>query len=134
MSLFNNDDLKKPISYKMALIMIMVCLIFCFQVFVFFTNGNQLPKVNYIKKEITELKDEIKSVYKTQELLNQKIDTFNLKIKEIHQVVSSNNVKLENLKKDEKIQIDNFKSYDASMYERYFAERYTKNKVPDTIK
>ena len=41
---------------------------------------------------------------------------------------------IDNLKKDEKTKIDNFKSYDARMYERYFTERYAKKPGTATIK
>jgi len=107
----------------------MVCLIFCFQVFNLFSNGNEVQKVNYIKKEITNLKDEVKSIQESEKALDKKIDTFNLQIKNIHQAVTINNTKIENLKKYEKVQIDKFKSYDARMWEKYFADRYANKTI-----
>jgi len=106
--------------------MIMICLVFCFQVFNLFSNGNEAIKVDYIKKEIKGLKDDVNEIYKSEKALDKKIDTFNYEIKNIHEAVTINNTKIENLKKYEKIQIDKFKSYDARMWERYFADRYSK--------
>jgi hypothetical protein len=62
--------------------------------------------------------------------MGKKIDSFNIGIQRINEAVNTNNIKIDNLKKNEKIQIDNFKSYDARMWEQYFADRYAK--VPTT--
>ena len=105
---------------------------FCFQVFNLFSNGNEVQKVNYIKKEITNLKDEVEAIHESEKALDKKIDTFNLEIKNIHEAVTINNTKIENLKKYEKVQIDKFKSYDARMWEQYFADRYAKKIISAT--
>ena len=110
----------------MTLLMIMLCLVFALQVFTLFNNGNEVNKVNYIKKEINSLKDEVGNIYKSEKALDKKIDTFNIRISQIHEAVKINNGKIDNLKKNGKIQIDNFRSYDALMWERYFADRYSK--------
>lgn len=118
------ENLKNALSNKMTLLILMMCLVFCFQVFNLFSNGNEVQKVNYIKKEITNLKDEINSIHESEKALDKKIDTFNTRIQRIHEAVTINNIKIENLKRYEKTQIDKFKSYDARMWEKYFADRY----------
>jgi len=120
----NMENLKNILSNKLNFLMILVAGIFCFQVFSLFSKGEETQKVDYIKKEIILLKDEIKAIYESEKALDKKIDTFNTRIQRIHEVVKINNVKIENLKKYEKNQIDKFKSYDARMWEKYFAERY----------
>ena len=120
------EDVKNSLSNKMTLLMIMLCLVFSLQLFTLFDNGSEVKKVNYIKKEIIALKDEVDSIRKSEKALDKKIDTFNIRIAQIHEAVKVNNIKIDNLKKYEKIQIDNFKSYDALMWERYFADRYSK--------
>lgn len=124
------ENLKNALSNKLNLLMILVAGIFCFQVFSLFSNGNEVQKVNYIKKEIVALKDEINNIYEAEHALDKKIDTFNIQIQGIHEAVTINNTKIENLKKDEKTKIDNFKSYDARKWEQYFAKRYAKKTVP----
>ena len=128
------DELKSILSNKLNLIMILVAIIFCFQVFNLFSNGNQIQKVNYIKKEILNLKDDVKEIYKTENAMGKKIDSFNIGIQRINEAVNTNNIKIDNLKKNEKIQIDNFKSYDARMWEQYFADRYAKVSTTPAIK
>ena len=118
------EDLKNILSNKLNFVMILVAGIFCFQVFSLFSKGKEAQKVDYIKKEIILLKDEIKAIYESEKALDKKIDTFNTRIKRIHEAVNINNVKIENLKKYEKTQIDKFKSYDARMWEKYFTDRY----------
>lgn len=120
------ENIKNALSYKMTLLMIMICLVFCFQVFNLFSNQNESLKVNYIKKEINSLKDDVNNIYNSEKALDKKIDTFNYEIKNIHQAVTVNNTKIDNLKKYEKVQINKFKSYDARMWEQYFTDRYSK--------
>jgi peptidoglycan hydrolase CwlO-like protein len=126
------ENLKNALSNKMTLLLLMVCLVFCFQVFNLFSNGNEVQKVNYIKEEITNLKDEVEAIHESEKALDKKIDTFNLEIKNVHKAITINNTKIEKLKRDEKIQIDKFKSYDARMWEQYFADRYAKKIISAT--
>jgi hypothetical protein len=125
------ENVKNALSNKMTLLMIMICLVFSFQVFNLFSNGTEAIKVDYIKKEINGLKDDVNEIYKSEKALDKKIDTFNYEIKNIHEAVTINNTKIENLKKYEKVQIDKFKSYDARMWEKYFADRYA-SKITNT--
>jgi septal ring factor EnvC (AmiA/AmiB activator) len=118
------ENIKNILSDKLNLLLIMSGLYLCFMLFSLFSKGEEEQKVDYIKKEITLLKDEIKAIYESEKALDKKIDTFNTRIQRIHEAVNINNIKIENLKKYEKTQIDKFKSYDARMWEKYFAERY----------
>lgn len=122
------ENLKNILSNKLNFVIILMAIIFCFQVFSLFKTGQEAQKVDYIKKEITLLKDDIKAIYESEKALDKKIDTFNIRINQIHEVVKINNIKIDKLKKDEKIEIDKFKSYDARMYERYFTDRYKTKK------
>ncbi len=116
----------------MTLLMIMICLVFSFQVFNLFSNSTESVKVDYIKKEINGLKDDVNEIHKAEKALDKKIDTFNYEIKNIHEAVTINNTKIENLKKYEKVQNDKFKSYDARMWEKYFADRYASKSTNST--
>ena len=122
------ENIKNVLSNKINLVLILAGLILIFQLFGVLSNGREALKVNYIKQEISNLKDDVEEIYKYEKALDEKIDTFNIRIKQIHEVVKINNVKIDKLKKDEKIQIDKFKSYDARMYERYFTDRYKTKK------
>jgi seryl-tRNA synthetase len=120
------EELKKILSNKINLLLIIAGFLLVFQLYNVVGNGREALKVNYIKEEISNLKDEVEEIHKSEKALDKKIDTFNLEIKNVHQAVNINNTKIENLKRDEKIQIDKFKSYDADMWERYFTDRYSK--------
>ena len=120
------EDLKNILSNRINLLLIIAGLLLVFQLFNLVGNGREALKVNYIKEEISNLKDEVEEIHKSEKALDKKIDTFNLEIKNVHNAVNINNTKIENLKRDEKIQIDKFRSYDADMWERYFADRYSK--------
>jgi seryl-tRNA synthetase len=120
------EDLKNILSNRINLLLIIAGLLLVFQLFSVVGKGREALKVNYIKEEISKLKEDVDEIYKTEKALDKKIDTFNLEIKNVHNAVNINNTKIENLKRDEKIQIDKFKSYDADMWERYFTDRYSK--------
>jgi peptidoglycan hydrolase CwlO-like protein len=120
------EDLKNILSNRINVLLIIAGLLLVFQLFSVVGNGREALKVNYIKEEISNLKDEVEEIHKSEKALDKKIDTFNLEIKNVHNAVNINNTKIENLKRDEKIQIDKFKSYDADMWERYFTDRYSK--------
>jgi peptidoglycan hydrolase CwlO-like protein len=120
------EDLKNILSNRINLLLIIAGLLLVFQLYNVVGNGREALKVNYIKEEISNLKDEVEEIHKSEKALDKKIDTFNLEIKNVHNAVNINNTKIENLKRDEKIQIDKFKSYDANMWERYFTDRYSK--------
>ena len=120
------ENLKNVLSNKINLVLILAGLVLFFQLFILLGNGREALKVNYIKEEISKLKEDVEGIYKSEKALDKKIDTFNLQIKNIHEAVIINNTKIEKLKRDEKIQIDKFKSYNARMWERYFTDRYSK--------
>jgi peptidoglycan hydrolase CwlO-like protein len=120
------EDLKNILSNRINVLLIIAGLLLVFQLYNVVGNGREALKVNYIKEEISNLKDEVEEIHKSEKALDKKIDTFNLEIKNVHNAVNINNTKIENLKRDEKIQIDKFKSYDADMWERYFTDRYSK--------
>ena len=120
------ENLKNVLSNKINLLLILAGLVLFFQLFILLGNGREALKVNYIKEEISNLKEDVEEIYKSEKALDKKIDTFNLQIKNIHEAVIINNTKIEKLKRDEKIQIDKFKSYNARMWERYFTDRYSK--------
>ena len=120
------EDLKNILSNRINLLLIIAGLLLVFQLYNVVGNGREALKVNYIKEEISNLKDEVEEIHKSEKALDKKIDTFNLEIKNVRNAVNINNTKIENLKRDEKIQIDKFKSYDANMWERYFTDRYSK--------
>jgi hypothetical protein len=122
----NMENLKNVLSNKINLVLILAGLVLFFQLFILLGNGREALKVNYIKEEISKLKEDVEEIYKSEKALDKKIDTFNLQIKNIHEAVIINNTKIEKLKRDEKIQIDKFKSYNARMWERYFTDRYSK--------
>jgi len=118
------ENLKNILSNKINLLLILAGICLCFILFSLFSSGKEQLKTDYIKEEISSLKDDVKEIYKTEKALDKKIDVFNSEIKYVHKAINNNNTKIENLKKYEKTQIDKFKSYDARMWEKYFAERY----------
>jgi peptidoglycan hydrolase CwlO-like protein len=111
------EDLKNILSNRINLLLIIAGLLLVFQLFSVVGNGREALKVNYIKEEISKLKDDVEEIEKSEKALDKKIDTFNMQITNVHKAVNINNTKIE---------IDKFNSYDANMWERYFADRYSK--------
>jgi septal ring factor EnvC (AmiA/AmiB activator) len=111
---------------RLSLIFILLILVFLTQIFSLMSSGNQIDKINYIKKEIAKSKSVVDSLYKKNKGLDKKIDQLNSKIDGLDNSISANNDKIDKLKKNEKSQIDNFKHYDSGMWEKYFTDRYSK--------
>jgi peptidoglycan hydrolase CwlO-like protein len=111
---------------RLSLIFILLILVFLTQIFSLMSSGNQIDKINYIKKEIVKSQSVVDSLYKKNKGLDEKINQLNSKIEALDNSIIANNKKIDKLKQNEKIQIDNFKHYNASMWEKYFTDRYSK--------
>jgi len=111
---------------RLSLIFILLILVFLTQIFSLMSSGNQIDKINYIKKEIVKSQSVVDSLYKKNKGLDEKIKQLNLKMEALNNNISANNNKIDKLKQNEKSQIDKFKYYDAGMWEKYFTNRYSK--------
>jgi peptidoglycan hydrolase CwlO-like protein len=118
------ENLKNLVTNKTNIVLILMGVLVCMQLFNLIGNNNESSKVNYIEEEISKIRQDINKLHNEEKSLDKKIDSFNFNIKKIKKEVNVNNEKIEKLKKDEKNQTDKFKYYDANMWERYFADRY----------
>lgn len=116
----------KLLHNRVSFVFILLIIVFITQMFSLFSFGNQIDKINYIKKEITKSQSVVDSLYKKNKGLDEKINQLNSKIESLDNSIIANNKKIDKLKQNEKIQIDNFKHYNASMWEKYFTDRYSK--------
>lgn len=111
---------------RVSFVFALPIIVFITQIFSLLSSSNQLDKVNYIKKEMKKNQSIIDSIYKKNKDLDKKIQIFNSKLQILDNSISTNNDKIDKLKQNEKTQIDNFKHYNASMWEKYFTNRYSK--------
>jgi peptidoglycan hydrolase CwlO-like protein len=116
----------KILHNRLSLIFILLIFVFLTQIFSLMSSGNQIDKINYIKKEIVKSQSVVDSLYKKNKGLDEKINQLNSKIDGLDNSISANNNKIDKLKQNEKSKIDNFKRYDAGMWEKYFTNRYSK--------
>jgi hypothetical protein len=116
----------KILHNRLGLVFVLLLIVFFTQIFSLMSSGNQLDKINYIKKEINKSQSIVDSLYKKNKNLDKKIDELNLKIEGLDNNINANNDKIDKLKQNEKSQIDKFKHYDANMWELYFTNRYSK--------
>jgi len=111
---------------RVKLVFVLLIIVFITQIFSLMSSGNQIDKIKYIKSEINTIQSNIDKVYESNKKLDKKIDGFKLEIESIDKGISENNKKIDKLKQDEKTKIDNFKHYNARMWESYFTSRYAK--------
>lgn len=111
---------------RIGLVFALLIIVFFTQIFSLMSSGNQIDKINYIKKEIANNQLVVDSIYKVNKKLDKQIISLNYKIKNLDNNIDANNDKIDKLKKDGKIQVDNFKHFNASMWEKYFTDRYSK--------
>lgn len=114
------------LNKRFSLIFLMLIGIFIALIFSLLSSGNQIEKINYIKQEMAKNQIVIDSIYKANKKLDKQITKLNSEIKILDNSIGANNDKIDKLKKDEKTQIDGFKHFDASMWQKYFTNRYSK--------
>lgn len=114
------------LNKRFSLIFLMLIGIFIALIFSLLSSGNQIEKINYIKQEMAKNQIVIDSIYKANKKLDKQIAKLNSEIKILDNSIGANNDKIDKLKKDEKTQIDGFKHFDASMWQKYFTNRYSK--------
>ena len=80
----------------------------------------------YLKKEFKNLKSEIQSYKDENKKLTEKLVEYEKILVKIDTNISRNNKKIDILKSSTNEKINSFKSYDAVMWEKFFADRYKK--------
>ena len=101
-------------------------VIFMFLLFYIMFNGYVSNRnVKDLKNQISTIQENVDGIYKENEKIDKKIDGFKSVIIQIDKSITKNNTKIDNLKQYEKDTKDSFNSYDANMWERYFADRYS---------
>lgn len=81
---------------------------------------------DFIKNEVKEIKSDIQKYSEENEKLSKKIAEYEKMLIKIDSNISRNNKNIDILKNKTNEKINSFKSYDAVMWERYFADRYKK--------
>lgn len=118
-------DLKKQ-DFKEDFFVFSICLILVIvslnAIFEFISNED----AKYLKQEVVNIKKEIKQYEEQNKKLSDKIVQYEDFLVKIDSSISVNNKKIDNLKKSTNEKINSFKSYDARMWEKYFADRYAK--------
>lgn len=118
-------DLKKQ-DLKEDFLVLSICLILVLisinTIFEFVSNEDS----KYLKQEVVKIKTEIKQYEEQNKKLSEKIVQYEDLLVKIDSSISVNNKKIDNLKKSTNEKINSFKSYDASMWEKYFTDRYAK--------
>jgi uncharacterized membrane protein len=78
----------------------------------------------YLKKESSKIEKEIKQYELENKKLSEKVLGYEKLLLKIDSSISLNNKKIDKLKFNTNEKINSFKSYDASMWEKFFADRY----------
>ena len=126
------EEIKSYISKRITLIVILCALIIAVLLMGLYIKSeyfnSDTNKVNDLKKDMLTIKDNIEKIKNKNSAIDEKIDSLKVNIDTIHKKIDKNNKKLENLDKYEKDKKNSFRSYDADMWERYFADRYATKK------
>lgn len=116
----NIEDISKkftPIYFFGVIFMLLLFYI----MFNGYVGNNNVKELN---KQINTIQENVDGIYKENEKIDKKIDGFKSVIIQIDKDITKNNTKIDNLKQYEKDTKDSFNTYDANMWERYFADRY----------
>lgn len=119
---FNTENQKPQFNLIFLALIVLICLSLMNGLFNTWSNDN----TKYLKEEVKSIKSEIESYKKENEKLNQKLIEYEKILVEIDTNISINNKKIDILKNNYNEKINNFKSYDARMWEKFFTDRYKK--------
>jgi uncharacterized protein YoxC len=116
----NIEDISKKFTPIYFFGVIFMLLLF----YIMFNGLVSNHNVKDLKNQINTIQENVDGIYKENEKIDKKIDGFKSVITQIDKDITINNTKIDNLKKYEKDTKDSFRTYDADMWERYFADRY----------
>jgi preprotein translocase subunit SecF len=116
-------DTKK--NYLVLLIMFVIFLIII-NLFQFNYSKFGFDNSKFIKNEVKEIKSDIEKYEKENKKLNEKLVEYQNILIKIDSNIATNNQKIDILKNNTNEKINSFKSYDARMWEKFFADRYKK--------
>ncbi len=119
---FNPENYKSQFNLIFLGLLVLVCLSLMNGFFNTWSNNDS----EYLKKEFQNLKSEIKSYKDDNKKLSEKLVEYEKILVKIDTNISINNKKIDILKSSTNEKINNFKSYDARMWEKFFADRYKK--------
>lgn len=119
---FNPENYKSQFNLIFLGLLVLVCLSLMNGFFNTLSNNDN----EYLKKEFQNLKSEIKSYKDDNKKLSEKLVEYEKILVKIDTNISINNKKIDILKSSTNEKINNFKSYDARMWEKFFADRYKK--------
>ena len=117
----NIEDISKKFTPIYFFGVIFMLLLFYIMFNGYVGNNN----VKELKNQIKTIQENVDGIYKENEKIDKKIDGFKSVIIQIDKDITKNNTKIDNLKQYEKDTKDSFNTYDANMWERYFADRYS---------
>jgi septal ring factor EnvC (AmiA/AmiB activator) len=116
----NIEDISKKFTPIYFFGVIFMLLLF----YIMFNGLVSNHNVKDLKNQINTIQENVDGIYKENEKIDKKIDGFKSVIIQIDKDITKNNTKIDNLKQYEKDTKDSFRTYDANMWERYFADRY----------
>ena len=119
----SEKDSKK--SYLLILVVFVIFLILL-NIVQFNYAKFSFDNSDFIKNEVKEIKADIQKYSEENEKLSKKIAEYEKMLIKIDSNISRNNENIDILKNKTNEKINSFKSYDAVMWERYFADRYKK--------
>lgn len=119
---FNPENYKSQFNLIFLGLLVLVCLSLMNGFFNTWSNNDS----EYLKKEFQNLKSEIKSYKDDNKKLSEKLVEYEKILVKIDTNISINNKKIDILKSSTNEKINNFKSYDARMWEKFFTDRYKK--------
>jgi len=119
MSEFKIKGLRNDLMFLGFLIILLVLM---FNTLIsYFSNGDS----KYLVKEVDRINSQIKIYQEENKKLSDKIIGYEKLLIKIDSSISVNEQKIDKLKISTNEKINSFKSYDATMWEKFFAERYS---------
>jgi ABC-type Na+ efflux pump permease subunit len=119
---FEKDTKKSYIILSLLFIILLIII----NITQFTFTKSSFDNSKFIKNEVKEIKSDIEKYEKENKKLSEKIATYEKMLIKIDSNITRNNKNIDILKNKTNEKINSFKSYDAVMWEKFFADRYKK--------
>ena len=123
---FNPENYKSQFNLIFLGLLVFVIILIIGNIFQFMYINQTFQNSDYLKKEVIKIESDIKKYQLENKRILEKQKKYENDIKKIDSNISRNNKNIDILKNKYNEKINDFKSYDARMWEKFFTDRYKK--------
>lgn len=125
------EDYLDKLQFRIKLLLGLAVVLVLVLVFFIYKDYVISEKLEKLQKEMEQIDAEIKKIDLANAKIDGKVESYKDNFSAVERNINNNNIKIDRLIKDGKDKKDNFVSYNANMWERYFTDRYEERRAKE---